>query len=129
MLVGAGTVRADDPSLTVRLPPGDAHYRGPDDQPVRVVLGRVPPGAAVEPALELQGELVGVLEQLGSRGILRLLVEGGATVAHGFHAAGLVDRYVLYLAPALFGGSDARPLFSGAGAPTLDSCGGVVCTR
>ena len=36
-----------------------------------------------------------------------------------FHRAGLVDRYVLYLAPALFGGDDARPLFAGAGAPTI----------
>jgi diaminohydroxyphosphoribosylaminopyrimidine deaminase / 5-amino-6-(5-phosphoribosylamino)uracil reductase len=47
-------------------------------------------------------------------------VEGGPGVAHAFHAAGLVDRYVLYLAPALFGGDDARPLFDGPGAPTLD---------
>ena len=47
-------------------------------------------------------------------------MEGGATVAHDFHAGGLVDRYVLYLAPALFGGDDARPLFAGPGAPTID---------
>jgi diaminohydroxyphosphoribosylaminopyrimidine deaminase/5-amino-6-(5-phosphoribosylamino)uracil reductase len=49
-----------------------------------------------------------------------LLVEGGATVARAFHVAGLVDRYVFYLAPALFGGDDARPLFAGPGVPTLD---------
>ena len=48
-----------------------------------------------------------------------MLVEGGAAVAHAFHAAGLVDRYVLYLAPALFGGDDARPLFAGPGAATM----------
>jgi diaminohydroxyphosphoribosylaminopyrimidine deaminase/5-amino-6-(5-phosphoribosylamino)uracil reductase len=41
-------------------------------------------------------------------------------VAHAFHTSGLVDRYVLYLAPALFGGDDARPLFAGPGAATLD---------
>jgi diaminohydroxyphosphoribosylaminopyrimidine deaminase/5-amino-6-(5-phosphoribosylamino)uracil reductase len=41
-------------------------------------------------------------------------------VAHAFHRSGLVDRYVLYLAPALFGGDDARPLFAGPGAPSLD---------
>ena len=34
-------------------------------------------------------------------------------------ARGLIDRYVIYLAPALFGGDDARPLFSGPGAPTI----------
>jgi diaminohydroxyphosphoribosylaminopyrimidine deaminase/5-amino-6-(5-phosphoribosylamino)uracil reductase len=48
------------------------------------------------------------------------MVEGGATVAAAFHRAGLVDRYVLYLAPALFGGDDGRPLFAGPGAPSID---------
>ncbi|HWF16648.1 MAG TPA: bifunctional diaminohydroxyphosphoribosylaminopyrimidine deaminase/5-amino-6-(5-phosphoribosylamino)uracil reductase RibD [Acidimicrobiales bacterium] len=116
VLVGAGTVRADDPELTVRLADVDV----PDDsQPLRVVLGKAPVGAKVHPALELEGELGAVLDELGRRGVLQLLVEGGATVAHDFHAAGLVDRYVLYLAPMLFGGDDARPLFAGRGAGTL----------
>jgi len=70
-----------------------------------------------------------VLDQLGSQGIVQLLVEGGPTVAHAFHASGLVDRYVLYLAPALFGGGDARPLFSGPGATTLGRLWrGQVCS-
>jgi len=60
-----------------------------------------------------------VLEQLGAKGVLQLLVEGGPTVAGSFHRAGLVDRYVLYLAPALFGGDDGRPLLSGPGAATV----------
>jgi diaminohydroxyphosphoribosylaminopyrimidine deaminase/5-amino-6-(5-phosphoribosylamino)uracil reductase len=120
VLVGAGTVRADDPTLTVRLPADDPDFRGPDAQPIRVVLGRVPAGAAVAPALELHGDLGEVLDELGRRGVLEVLVEGGATVAHAFHSSGLVDRYVLYLAPALFGGNDARPLFAGPGAPTID---------
>ena len=119
VIVGAGTVRADDPGLTVRLPPDDPLFRGPDDQPLRVVLGRAPAAAAVRPALELGGDPVEVLEQLGSRGLVQVLVEGGATVAHDFHARGLVDRYVLYIAPALFGGDDARPLFTGPGAATI----------
>ena len=119
VLVGAGTVRADDPSLTVRLAPDDPYFRSPAQQPVRVVLGRAPAGAAVWPVIELGGDLGQVLDQLGSRGIVQVLVEGGATVAHAFHRSGLVDRYVLYLAPALFGGNDARPLFDGPGAPTL----------
>ena len=119
ILVGAGTVRSDDPALTVRLP---GEERGSDDiEPLRVVLGAAPADAAVHPCLEMGGDLGAVLDDLGARGVLQLLVEGGAAVAHDFHAAGLVDRYVLYLAPALFGGDDARPLFSGPGAPTLDA--------
>lgn len=112
ILVGAATVRSDDPSLTVR------HVTGRD--PLRVVLGRAPAGARVHPCLELQGDLGDVLDDLGRRGVLQVLVEGGATVAGDFHRAGLVDRYVLYLAPALFGGDDARAMFSGPGAATMD---------
>ena len=111
VLVGAGTVRTDDPSLTVR------HVEGAD--PLRVVLGRAPEGAAVHPALELSGDLGDVLDTLGGKGVLQLLVEGGATVAGAFHRAGLVDRYVVYLAPVLFGGDDGRGLFTGPGASTV----------
>jgi len=117
VLVGAGTVRADNPALTVRLP--DDELPPGFEQPRRVVLGAVPDGAAVCPALELDGPLDKVLDDLGRRGVLQLLVEGGARVAHGFHAADLVDRYVIYLAPALFGGDDAAGLFVGPGAPTI----------
>jgi diaminohydroxyphosphoribosylaminopyrimidine deaminase/5-amino-6-(5-phosphoribosylamino)uracil reductase len=112
VIVGAGTVRADDPSLTVR------HVEGRD--PMRVVLGHAPEGAKVHPAVEMQGELDVVLDQLGRQGIVQAMVEGGATVAAAFHRAGLVDRYVLYVAPVLFGGDDGRPLFAGPGAQTID---------
>jgi diaminohydroxyphosphoribosylaminopyrimidine deaminase/5-amino-6-(5-phosphoribosylamino)uracil reductase len=112
VLVGAGTVRSDDPSLTVR------HVEGPD--PLRVVLGKAPEGAKIHPCLELTGELGAVLDELGRRGVLQVLVEGGATVAGEFHRAGLVDRYVVYLAPVLFGGDDGRGVFGGAGAPSID---------
>jgi diaminohydroxyphosphoribosylaminopyrimidine deaminase/5-amino-6-(5-phosphoribosylamino)uracil reductase len=111
IVVGAGTVRADDPSLTVR------HVEGRD--PLRVVLGKVPVGAKVAPALEFEGELPDLLDQLSARGVLQVLVEGGATVAGAFHRAGLVDQYVVYVAPAIFGGDDARPLFAGVGAATM----------
>jgi diaminohydroxyphosphoribosylaminopyrimidine deaminase/5-amino-6-(5-phosphoribosylamino)uracil reductase len=111
VLVGAGTVRADDPELTVR------HVAGRD--PLRVVLGRAPEGARIHPCLELEGALGDVLDELGRRDVLQVLVEGGATVAGAFHRAGLVDAYVVYLAPVLFGGDDAPGLFSGAGAATM----------
>jgi diaminohydroxyphosphoribosylaminopyrimidine deaminase / 5-amino-6-(5-phosphoribosylamino)uracil reductase len=112
VVVGAGTVRADDPELTVR------HVEGRN--PLRVVLGKAPAAASVHPALELDQDPDAVLDELGRRGILQAMVEGGATVAGAFHRAGLVDRYVVYLAPALFGGDDARGLFSGPGAATMD---------
>jgi diaminohydroxyphosphoribosylaminopyrimidine deaminase/5-amino-6-(5-phosphoribosylamino)uracil reductase len=111
ILVGAGTVRADDPELTVR------HVHGRD--PLRVVLGRAPQGARVHPCLEVEGDLGDILDDLGARDVLQVLVEGGASVAGAFHRAGLVDAYVLYLAPALFGGDDAPGLFSGPGAATM----------
>jgi diaminohydroxyphosphoribosylaminopyrimidine deaminase/5-amino-6-(5-phosphoribosylamino)uracil reductase len=113
VIVGAGTVRADDPSLTVR------HGVAGTD-PLRVVLGQAPPGAPVRPALELEGDLDKILDELGRRDIVQALVEGGPTVAGAFHRAGLVDRYVIYLAPALAGGDDGRPLMTGAGAATID---------
>jgi len=114
VLVGAGTVRADDPRLTVRSGPSPAR------QPLRVVLGRAPETAAVLPAIEFEGDVAELLDRLGDKGVLQLLVEGGASVAHQFHSAGLVDRYVLYLTPGLFGGSDARPMFAGPGAPSVE---------
>ncbi|MDQ6616124.1 MAG: bifunctional diaminohydroxyphosphoribosylaminopyrimidine deaminase/5-amino-6-(5-phosphoribosylamino)uracil reductase RibD [Actinomycetota bacterium] len=112
ILVGAGTVRADDPALTVRYADGR--------DPLRVVLGPIPDGARVQPAVGMSGDLGQVLDDLGGRGVMQLLVEGGATVAHDFHRAGLVDRYVLYLAPVFFGGDDGRPVFAGPGAASMD---------
>ena len=113
ILVGAGTVRADDPSLTVRFVDGN--------DPRRVVLGSAPAHAAIHPCLEWRGDLPDLLDELGADGVLQLMVEGGANTAAQFHAEGLVDRYVVYLAPAVFGGDDARPMFVGTGAPTIDA--------
>lgn len=110
ILVGAGTVRADDPSLTVR------HAVGND--PLRVVLGSAPPDARVHPCVELEGELSAVLADLAARGVLSLLVEGGANVAGAFHDQGLVDRYVLYLAPAFLGPA-GRPLIADVAGSTI----------
>ena len=119
VLVGAGTIRADNPSLTVRdwQPPSGVTPR--TGQPQRIVLGTVPADARVHPALEMDGPLEQVLGELGERGVIQLLVEGGATTAAAFHRAGLVDHYAVYLAPALFGGEDSRPMFAGPGAATV----------
>jgi diaminohydroxyphosphoribosylaminopyrimidine deaminase / 5-amino-6-(5-phosphoribosylamino)uracil reductase len=113
ILVGAGTVRADNPALTVRAVPGK--------DPLRVILGHPPEGAQTLPAVIYQGELEALLADLAQRGVVQLLVEGGARVAGSFHRQGLVDQYVIYLAPAIMGGDDGVPLFAGPGAPTMDA--------
>lgn len=111
ILVGAGTVRADDPSLTVR------HVDGPD--PRRVVLGTAPAGAEVHPCLEWHGPLTDLLDELGADGVLQLMIEGGAGVMRSFHEQGLIDRYVTYLAPALFTGRDQLPMIAGPTVATM----------
>lgn len=121
--VGAGTVRADDPELTVR------HLVGPD--PLRVVVGRAPDDARIRPCLEWPGSLAGLLDHLGARGVLQLLVEGGPRLAASFHREGLVDRYVVHLAPAVAGGDDGRAVFAGPGAPSIADVwrGRITATR
>ena len=111
ILVGAGTVRADDPRLTVR----HARRRLPR-QPLRVVLaGRhpLPPDAHVfdpaAPTLTIEDPRGRVpprraLEVLAARGVQSVLVEGGAAIAGAFIAAGLVDRVAVFVAPKLLGG-------------------------
>ena len=124
VLVGAGDrarrrPRADRPRRS----------RSPSASPCGSCSARAPTGARVQPALEMSGEPGAVLDELGAQGVLQVLVEGGARVAHAFHRAGLVDRYVLYLAPALFGGDDAVPMFAGPGRPAWRTCGGAGWSR
>ncbi|MGH3850994.1 MAG: bifunctional diaminohydroxyphosphoribosylaminopyrimidine deaminase/5-amino-6-(5-phosphoribosylamino)uracil reductase RibD, partial [Pseudonocardiaceae bacterium] len=138
VIVGAGTVRTDDPALTVRGALYAAHSDcGPSDgaghvevaggaveggtgrQPLRVVLGQAPADARIQPALEFTGPLEELLDNLGAKDVVQVLVEGGATVAGAFHRAGLVDRYIFYFAPALLGGDDGRPMMAGIGVPTM----------
>ena len=111
ILVGAGTVRTDNPSLTVR------HVAGRD--PLRVVLGRAEPRAKIHPCREMSGSIKDVLEQLGRDGVLSVLVEGGPTVAAAFHRERFVNQYVIYVAPVLFGGDDAAGVFRGLGVSTI----------
>ena len=105
IVVGAGTVRADDPELTVRDAEGTS--------PRRIVLGSAPTQAKVHPCTEYSGDLTTLLHKLGSEDVLQLLVEGGHHVAGAFHRAGLVNRYVFHFAPAIAGGDNAPGIFSG----------------
>ncbi|MFM7082391.1 MAG: bifunctional diaminohydroxyphosphoribosylaminopyrimidine deaminase/5-amino-6-(5-phosphoribosylamino)uracil reductase RibD [Actinomycetota bacterium] len=111
ILVGAGTVRADDPQLTAR------EVSGPS--PRRIVLGRAPREARVHPCTEWSGSLPDLLDSLGSEDIVQLMVEGGAKTAASFHEAGLINRYVFHIAPAVMGGGDAVAAFAGDTAATL----------
>ncbi|MGI9606320.1 MAG: bifunctional diaminohydroxyphosphoribosylaminopyrimidine deaminase/5-amino-6-(5-phosphoribosylamino)uracil reductase RibD, partial [Acidimicrobiales bacterium] len=119
IVVGAGTVRADSPSLTVRdFTPPVSDDALPHLDPWRIVLGAAPDDLA-DRYESWTGELDALLEDLGGRGMVQVLVEGGGAVAGSFHRAGLIDEYHLYMAPAILGGDDGRPLFAGSGSPTM----------
>jgi diaminohydroxyphosphoribosylaminopyrimidine deaminase/5-amino-6-(5-phosphoribosylamino)uracil reductase len=139
ILVGIGTVLADDPQLTARVDGLDAR------QPLRVVLDsrlRTPPNAKVvgpntliaatragkvgqAETMVLSGTDDGrvalgpLLDELGRLGILSLLVEGGAEVHASFFAEGLVDKVQAYIAPIVIGGRDAPGPIGGEGAARL----------
>ena len=115
--VGANTVRMDDPALTVRewMPVNGGSIR----EPRRIVLGELSEDSRVWPAETYVGSLENLIQELGNQGVLQLLIEGGADVAGRFHRSGLVDRYVIYIAPALLGGDDGRPILAGPGVATM----------
>jgi diaminohydroxyphosphoribosylaminopyrimidine deaminase/5-amino-6-(5-phosphoribosylamino)uracil reductase len=118
VIVGVGTVLADDPQLTARnLRDGSLAIR----QPLRVVVdsdGRTPPDARVRDSVaptwivtaeELGGpdakevDLGELLTRLYDRDVRAALLEGGPRLAGAFLRRGLVDRVVGYLAPKLLG--------------------------
>lgn len=107
VIVGAGTVRTDDPELTVRFyrPPVTSDSKSLD--PLRIVLGDVDSDKKVNPCQQMSGDLEDILSQLGRQGIMQVLIEGGSQVAGSFHNAGLVDKYIFYVAPIIFSGSTA----------------------
>jgi len=134
IMIGVGTVLADDPELTVRLPEHDGH------QPFRVVVdshGRTPARARVRDAWIATAAEVGaspdgrvdlhkLLAALYARGTRRMLLEGGPTLAGAALQAGVVDQIVAYVAPALLGAGPAA--LAGAGINTIDQARRLTVT-
>ena len=143
--VGVGTALSDDPQLTCRRPGGrdplrvivDTSLRlppsaqaldpasaagclvacGPHPDPARrAALAAA--GAQVLPmptGTDGRVDLAALLAELGRRGVTSLLLEGGAGLAWGFVAAGLVDEVMYFFAPKLVGGATAPGMIGGEG--------------
>ena len=148
ILVGAGTVTADDPLLTDRsnrarrkplvrvildeklcLRPGSQLAQTAREFPTLVFTAEDADDGAVA-ALAARGvevvrdasggrDLRGVLLSLFEREVRCVLVEGGAQVAGAFLDAGLVDKVSFFVAPLVIGGRDAPAAVGGTGAAKL----------
>ncbi|SFT97187.1 diaminohydroxyphosphoribosylaminopyrimidine deaminase / 5-amino-6-(5-phosphoribosylamino)uracil reductase [Actinopolyspora lacussalsi subsp. righensis] len=110
VLVGTGTVLADDPRLTAR----DERGAPLPEQPLRVVVGDrdLPESAKVfddsAPTIRLAGgDPDRVLRSLAERGVTAVLLEGGPTLAGAFLEAGRIDLVEAFVAPALLGSGSA----------------------
>jgi diaminohydroxyphosphoribosylaminopyrimidine deaminase / 5-amino-6-(5-phosphoribosylamino)uracil reductase len=113
IIIGAETLRRDDPQLTLR----DADLGQGKVQPWRVVLtrsGALPAEAQMftdefrERTLVMRDmEFTQALEQLGQRGVLCVLVEGGGIIHSQAFAAKQVDEVIWYIAPRICGGGRA----------------------
>lgn len=104
IIIGTGTALVDNPALTARRIDGSLQ----DRQPRRVVIGHREITAEAAPKLHELGfeqypEISAALRELFQAGARDVLVEGGATLAAGFLAAGLVDAIQAYVAPTLLG--------------------------
>jgi diaminohydroxyphosphoribosylaminopyrimidine deaminase/5-amino-6-(5-phosphoribosylamino)uracil reductase len=144
VLVGAGTVRADNPELTARFPGG----RNPRRFVLAPMLGIPLDSVIVRTAKEIptyifacsdapaekarqfeaagcrivaiQGDKGGVslddiLDFLGREGVTNLLIEGGSYTHSKFFEAGLVDRILCFIAPKIIGGREAPGPIGGEG--------------
>jgi diaminohydroxyphosphoribosylaminopyrimidine deaminase/5-amino-6-(5-phosphoribosylamino)uracil reductase len=149
ILVGAGTILADDPLLTDRS--GDARRRPlvrlvldehlrlspvfqlaqtAREAPVIVITSERAAASTVAVALAAQGveiladesggrDLRAVLRHLAARSLQSILIEGGASVAGAFLDQGLVDKASFFIAPLIIGGTAAPAAIGGTGAEKI----------
>jgi 2,5-diamino-6-(ribosylamino)-4(3H)-pyrimidinone 5'-phosphate reductase len=150
VMVGIGTVLADDPSLTVKGEECRTYRknRGVSEHPVRIVVdsrARIPLGASilhkgsglrivavsetahkekvealrhsatVIVAGENKVDLKTLMDELGTMGIQRVIVEGGGELIAGLIQAGLVDEIYTFIGNLIIGGKDAPTLADGNG--------------
>jgi 2,5-diamino-6-(ribosylamino)-4(3H)-pyrimidinone 5'-phosphate reductase len=140
VMVGLGTVLADNPSLTVRRARGENPVRVVVDSlgktpldsrvldasartiiavttkaPKRNVNGLLRRGVQVIAVGEEEVDLKKLLEKLHGLGVQKLLLEGGSTLNWGMLSRGLVDEVKVAVAPYVLGGADARTLVGGRG--------------
>lgn len=145
VMVGVGTALADDPALTCRLPgfaarqpvrivldsssraDGNLAMLSDGAAPVWLVTAGHEPDPptrgdvdvlAVDAGVDGRVDLAAALSVLGDRGLTRVLVEGGATVAASLMRAGLVDEIVWFRAGAVMG-DDGLPAVAGTGVAML----------
>ncbi|TVR07677.1 MAG: RibD family protein [Salinarimonadaceae bacterium] len=145
VVVGVGTVAADDPLLTVRRTPGvsparvviDPSGRLPaaaaclaDDGARRIVVGGSDRPGAPPPGVEFlrvergrDGLLApaAIVAALGRAGFARILIEGGARTVSDFLAAACVDRLHMLVAPVLIGSGKA-----GLDLPVVETLAGAL---
>jgi 2,5-diamino-6-(ribosylamino)-4(3H)-pyrimidinone 5'-phosphate reductase len=150
VMVGIGTVLADDPSLTIKGEDCRQHRkdRGVGEHPVRIVVdsrARIPPeasvlhkgnglrivavseraapdkiailkqAATVIVAGDTEVDLAALMDELGTMGIRRILVEGGGELIAGMIRARLVDEMYTFIGNIIIGGRDAPTPADGEG--------------
>lgn len=157
IMVGVGTVLADDPQLTCRLPGGrnplrivcDTNLRTPldaklvqtaNETPVLIAACETAPekrapyeeaGCKVWVLPEHAGhvDLAALMQRLGEEGIDSVLLEGGGTLNWAALEAGIVQKVCSYVAPKLFGGRDAKTPVEGVGIDMPDEAAQLRITE